>query len=97
MFIKTLIARQPVVSIITTILGFVVSMGVLLIHELLHAIVYPTKATVTIGIIPKQNCCSIDLFLSLKASKIYCYVSPSIFTRDCANGYLVLSNESYRN
>mgnify|MGYP007084815806 CR=1 FL=1 len=56
MFIKTLIARQSVVSIITTILGFVVSMGVLLIHELLHAIVYvyPTKATVTIGIIPKQ-------------------------------------------
>ena len=38
----------------TVIFGVAFSIAALLIHEFLHAIVYPSKATVVIGFVPKQ-------------------------------------------
>ncbi len=55
MLFKTLSAGQPVIAPFYVVLGFLLSVFVgLPIHELLHAIVYPKKATVYIGIMPKQ-------------------------------------------
>ena len=54
MFFKTKYAGQPVVAPAAVILGFAASIGALLIHELLHAIAYPSEATVVIGLAPKQ-------------------------------------------
>ena len=54
MFLKTKNARQVVVAPATVILGVAFSIAALLIHEFLHAIVYPSKATVVIGFVPKQ-------------------------------------------
>lgn len=54
MLLKTTYAGRPVVAPAAVILGFAVSIAALLIHELLHAIVYPPKATVVIGLVPKQ-------------------------------------------
>ncbi len=54
MFLKTTNAGRVVVAPVTVILGFASSILALLVHELLHAIVYPSKATVVIGFIPKQ-------------------------------------------
>ncbi|MCI8510323.1 MAG: DUF3267 domain-containing protein [Lachnospiraceae bacterium] len=54
MFLKTKNARQVVVAPATVILGVAFSIAALLIHEFLHAIVYPSKATVVIGLVPKQ-------------------------------------------
>ncbi|MDE7310124.1 MAG: DUF3267 domain-containing protein [Eubacterium sp.] len=54
MFLKTTYAGRPVVAPAAVILGFAVSIVALLIHEFLHAIVYPSKATVVIGVVPKQ-------------------------------------------
>ena len=54
MFLKTKNARQVVVAPATVILGFISSILALLVHEFLHAIVYPAKSTVVIGFVPKQ-------------------------------------------
>ncbi len=54
MFLKTTHAGQVVVAPATVILGFVVSIIALLVHEFLHAIVYPSKAIVAIGFVPNQ-------------------------------------------
>lgn len=49
MFIKTYSEKEAVVTPIMVIIGFVIGFGLLLAHEMLHAIVYPKDATVTIG------------------------------------------------
>ncbi len=54
MFLKTFLSREPVVSFPFAALGFVVGFVLMLVHELLHAVVYPKAATVYIGIMPKQ-------------------------------------------
>lgn len=54
MFLKTTYAGQAVAAPPAVILGFAASIAVLPIHELLHAIVYPSAAAVVIGIVPKQ-------------------------------------------
>ena len=54
MFLKTFLSREPVVSFPFAALGFVVGFVLMLVHELLHAVVYPKGATVYIGIMPKQ-------------------------------------------
>lgn len=54
MFLKTLYAGQAVVAPAAVILGFICSILALVVHEFLHAIVYPAKSTVVIGFVPKQ-------------------------------------------
>lgn len=54
MFLKTKSARQVVAAPAAIILGFAFSIAALVIHEFLHAIVYPSKSTVVIGFVPKQ-------------------------------------------
>lgn len=54
MFFKTKNAGHIVVSPITIIIGIVVSATLLVVHEFLHAIVYPSKARVVIGFVPKE-------------------------------------------
>lgn len=48
-FTKTFAAKTPVVSPLTVIIGFIVGFGLLIVHELLHAVVYPKETRVTIG------------------------------------------------
>ena len=54
MFVKTKKAGQVVIAPAAIILGVAFGLAALLIHEFLHAIVYPSKAVVVIGFIPKQ-------------------------------------------
>lgn len=49
MFIKTFVAKTPVVSPLMVIIGLIVGFGLLIVHELLHAVVYPKEASVTVG------------------------------------------------
>ncbi len=49
MFIKTYISHKVVVSPLFIALGFGIGFLLLILHEWLHAIVYPNSATVTIG------------------------------------------------
>lgn len=49
MFIKTYISHKVVVSPLFIALGFDIGFLLLILHEWLHAIVYPNSATVTIG------------------------------------------------
>ena len=53
MFIKTFIAQQVVVNPIFVLIGFILSFLGLYLHELLHAVVYPSGVNVYIGIYPK--------------------------------------------
>ena len=53
MFTKRHLAQQGVADHIFIVTGLVAGFLGLLLHELLHAIVYPSKATVYIGIYPK--------------------------------------------
>ncbi len=52
MFVKTYVSKQ-VVNPLFVLLGVVSGFIALLFHEWLHAVVYPKKATVYIGIYPK--------------------------------------------
>ena len=54
MFLKTTYARQVVIAPVAVILGFICGVLALPVHELLHAIVYPSKSAVVIGFVPKQ-------------------------------------------
>ena len=54
MFVKTKKAGQVVIAPAAIILGVAFGLAALLIHEFLHAIVYPSKAVVVIGFVPKQ-------------------------------------------
>lgn len=54
MFLKTTYARQVVIDPVAVILGFICGVLALPVHELLHAIVYPSKSAVVIGFVPKQ-------------------------------------------
>ena len=53
MFFKTLTSKQVVVTPIFICIGFFIGFVALLIHEYLHAIIYPKDATVYIGFYPK--------------------------------------------
>ncbi len=53
MFIKTFLVRQIIISPIFFVMGFVTGFVGLIAHEWLHAIAYPTNATVYIGFYPK--------------------------------------------
>lgn len=54
LFLKTYFNREFVINPIFIPIGFVIALIGILIHELLHAVVYPKEATVEIGIIPKS-------------------------------------------
>lgn len=54
MFYKTRLYGGFVSEPIYIFIGCVIGLVVLVVHELLHAIVYPKEATVSIGIISKQ-------------------------------------------
>lgn len=49
MFCKTFINRMPVTKPVFIMIGVAFGIALLLVHELLHAIVYPKNAVVTIG------------------------------------------------
>ena len=49
MFIKIYVSNQIVIHPIAILFGFLIGFALLLVHELLHAIVFPKKADVTIG------------------------------------------------
>jgi len=53
MFIKTNIYKQVIINPFFVVIGFMIGFVCLLMHELLHAIVYPKEASVYIGIYPK--------------------------------------------
>lgn len=53
MFCKTFCSRQLVIHPAFVPIGLAVGLLALLLHEYLHAIVYPKEATVSIGIYPK--------------------------------------------
>lgn len=48
-FIKTLLAKTVVISPIMLMVGLLIGFSLLIIHEWLHAVIYPKNATVTIG------------------------------------------------
>lgn len=54
MFVKTVLAGSMVASPVFIFIGTIIGFFGILLHELLHAIVYPCGATVFIGIIPKH-------------------------------------------
>ncbi|NCB94107.1 MAG: DUF3267 domain-containing protein [Clostridia bacterium] len=49
MFIKTHISHRVVISPIAFLAGFIIGFALLIMHEWLHAVVYPKKANITIG------------------------------------------------
>ena len=53
-FTKVYISKHFPFNPITMIIGFIIGFAALIIHELLHAIVYPKDATVYVGIYPKS-------------------------------------------
>lgn len=53
MFIKTFVHKQVIVHPIIVLFGFVIGFAGILVHELLHAIIYPKEAIIYIGIYPK--------------------------------------------
>lgn len=54
MFFKARLSGQFPVNPVGIILGVAAGILALPVHELLHAVVYPSKAVVAIGLIPKQ-------------------------------------------
>ena len=49
MFIKTIVNHDLVINPIAVVLGFIIGFLLLAVHELLHAVVYPKDANVTVG------------------------------------------------
>ncbi len=54
MFIKTFLAGKVIIEPVFFIIGFVAGFAGLIVHEWLHAIMYPAEATVYIGFYPKS-------------------------------------------
>lgn len=54
MFIKTKLANKVVVNPIAIFIGFLIGFLLIIVHEYLHAIVYPKEADIKIGILPKR-------------------------------------------
>ncbi|MBQ8296160.1 MAG: DUF3267 domain-containing protein [Ruminococcus sp.] len=54
MFVKTYFSDEMVIAPAGLPLGILLGFLMIPLHELLHAVVYPSKAVVTIGIMPKQ-------------------------------------------
>lgn len=54
MFAKTFMAGRRVVDIGFLFIGVLIGLGLVIVHELLHAAAYPGGATVYIGIMPKS-------------------------------------------
>lgn len=54
MLLKTLIAGEKIINFLFIFIGVIVGLFLLIVHELLHAIVYPKNAIVYIGIMPKS-------------------------------------------
>lgn len=54
MFVKTFIANEKVINVGFLFLGIIIGLFLIIVHELLHAIAFPKKATVYIGIMPKS-------------------------------------------
>ncbi len=57
MFLKTYFAKENVINVWFLLIGFIVGVLLLIIHELLHAIAFPKNAVVYIGIMPKSLAC----------------------------------------
>ncbi|MBQ8317018.1 MAG: DUF3267 domain-containing protein [Lachnospiraceae bacterium] len=53
-FVKVSLAKELPFAPVWVFIGFVLGFLALIIHELLHAIVFPKKATVYVGIYPKS-------------------------------------------
>ncbi len=53
-FVKVSLTKEIPFSPVSVILGFVIGFLALIIHEILHAIVFPKEATVYVGIYPKS-------------------------------------------
>ena len=53
MLLKTFITNEKVISITFLLIGIIIGVLLIIVHELLHAIAFPKNATVYIGIIPK--------------------------------------------
>ena len=53
-FVKVSLAKELPFAPMWVVIGFVLGFLALVIHELLHAIVFPKKATVYVGIYPKS-------------------------------------------
>ena len=53
-FIKTYVHKQVIVHPIFTLAGLFIGFAGVLLHELLHALVYPKEASIYIGIYPKS-------------------------------------------
>ena len=53
-FVKVFISKQFPFNPVAMIVGFVIGFFAFIIHELLHAIVFPKEATVYVGIYPKS-------------------------------------------
>lgn len=54
MFMKTFIAKERVINMGFLFIGVAVGFLMIMVHELLHAVAYPKRATVYIGIMPKS-------------------------------------------
>lgn len=54
MFIKAYLNKANVIKPLFIFVGIVIGLLLLVVHELLHAVLYPKKANVGIGIMPKQ-------------------------------------------
>ncbi|MDD3279713.1 MAG: metalloprotease family protein [Lachnospiraceae bacterium] len=54
MFLKTFIANEKVINVGFLFIGVALGFLLIMVHELLHAIAFPTNATVYIGIIPNS-------------------------------------------
>lgn len=49
MFIKTIVNHDLVINPIAVVFGFIIGFLLLAVHELLHAVIYPKEAIVTVG------------------------------------------------
>lgn len=54
MFLKTYMANQRVIHVAFLFIGVVIGFFLLIVHEVLHAIAFPSSAVVYIGIMPKS-------------------------------------------
>lgn len=54
MFLKTYFAGEKIINVWFLLIGVIVGVLLLIVHELLHAIAFPKNAVVYIGIMPKS-------------------------------------------
>ena len=79
MLCKTIINKTVVVSPIFIFIGFCLGFVLLVVHEWLHGIVYPTDASVTICNIMEAIICSVSV-ISSDPREVYLNVSITIYT-----------------